>query len=40
MQRLLDALDANFVGYEDVKKMCDEAPKYGNDDDEVNEADR
>ena len=37
MQRLLDALDANFVGYEDVKKMCDEAPKYGNDDDEVNE---
>ncbi len=25
MQRLLDALDANFVGYEDVKKMCDEA---------------
>ncbi len=37
MQRLLDALDADFRGFEDVKKMCDEAPKYGNDDRETNE---
>ena len=37
MQRLLDALDADFVGFEDVKRMCDEAPKYGNDEEETNE---
>lgn len=37
MQKMLDALEANFVGFEDVKKLCDEAPKYGNDDDEVNQ---
>ncbi len=37
MQRLLDALAADFVGYEDVKRMCDEAPKYGNDEEETNE---
>ena len=36
MQRLLDALDANFVGYEDVKKIWYLSPKYVNDDDEVN----
>lgn len=32
MARLLEALDADFVGYEDVLKLCSEAPKYGNDD--------
>lgn len=37
MDRLLEALDHNFEGYDDVKRMCDECPKYGNDDDEVNE---
>ena len=37
MERLLAALDADFAGYDDVKKMCDEAPKYGNDDDETNQ---
>lgn len=30
MQQLLDALDANFEGYEDIRKMCLDAPKYGN----------
>ena len=32
MDTLIKALDANFVGYEDVQKLCLEAPKYGNDD--------
>ncbi len=31
MEHLLNALSANFVGYEDVQKMCYEAPKHGND---------
>ncbi len=30
MARLLEALKANFVGYEDVKRLCLEAPKHGN----------
>ena len=33
MAELCDALDANFEGYEDIRKMCLEAPKFGNDDD-------
>ncbi|QAT49958.1 formate C-acetyltransferase/glycerol dehydratase family glycyl radical enzyme [Caproiciproducens sp. NJN-50] len=33
MKKLCNALAANFDGYEDVRKMCMEAPKYGNDDD-------
>ena len=37
MKRLLEALEHNFEGYEDVEKLCVEAPKYGNDDEEVNE---
>lgn len=37
MKRLLEALEHNFEGYEDVEKLCTEAPKYGNDDEEVNE---
>jgi pyruvate formate-lyase/glycerol dehydratase family glycyl radical enzyme len=35
MKELLSALDANWVGYEDLRKMFLEAPKYGNDDDYV-----
>ena len=32
MEKLLEALDRNFDGYENVLKLCTEAPKYGNDD--------
>ena len=32
MDELCKALDANFEGYDEVYKMCMEAPKYGNDD--------
>lgn len=32
MDQLCKALDANFKGYDDIQKMCMEAPKYGNDD--------
>jgi len=31
MKQLRDALSANFVGYEDIERMCQDAPKYGND---------
>jgi len=37
MAELCDALDANFEGYEDIRKLCLEAPKFGNDDDYVDE---
>ncbi len=37
MQELLDALTVDFAGYNRVKKLCEQAPKYGNDDPEVNE---
>jgi len=37
MSQLCDALDANFAGYDDIRKMCLEAPKFGNDDDYVDE---
>ena len=33
--KLLTALDANFEGYDDVRKMCLDIPKYGNDHKEV-----
>lgn len=33
MEQLAQALNANFVGYEDVLKRCRRAPKYGRDDD-------
>nr|WP_312577035.1 pyruvate formate lyase family protein [Sedimentibacter sp.] len=33
MSELCDALDANFEGYEEIRQMCLNAPKYGNDDD-------
>lgn len=32
MADLCQALAANFAGYENVQRMCIEAPKYGNDD--------
>ena len=32
MDQLINALDANFEGYEDIQKLCLDAPKYGNDD--------
>lgn len=32
MDQLIDALDADFEGYEDIQAMCLAAPKYGNDD--------
>lgn len=32
MALLLDALAADFRGYEEVQKLCLDAPKYGNDD--------
>ena len=37
MEQLCQALDHNFEGYEDIRKMCLEAPKFGNDDDYVDE---
>nr|HPJ26983.1 pyruvate formate lyase family protein [Synergistaceae bacterium] len=32
MEKLLQALNRDFEGHEDVLKLCAEAPKYGNDD--------
>jgi pyruvate-formate lyase len=37
MDELLEAVDNNFEGYEDIRKMCLDAPKFGNDDDYVDE---
>jgi len=37
MDELCKALDANFGGHEDIRKMCLEAPKFGNDDDYADE---
>lgn len=37
MQTLLDAVAANFEGYEEVRQLCLKAPKYGNDIDYVDE---
>ncbi len=37
MDQLLQALDGNFEGCEGIHKMCLEAPKFGNDDDYVDE---
>jgi pyruvate formate-lyase/glycerol dehydratase family glycyl radical enzyme len=37
MAQLCDALDANFEGHEDIRKMCEQVPKFGNDDDYVDE---
>ncbi|MEE8400074.1 MAG: pyruvate formate lyase family protein, partial [Desulfobacterales bacterium] len=35
MDQLIQALDKNFEGCEDIRKMCLEAPKFGNDDDDA-----
>lgn len=32
MEELVHALDVDFEGYDVVKKLCEDAPKYGNDD--------
>ena len=32
LKQLREALTADFAGYEDIERMCLEAPKYGNDD--------
>jgi formate C-acetyltransferase len=37
MSELLDALKADFVGYEELRQKLLAAPKYGNDEDEVDE---
>jgi len=37
MDQLCEALDHNFEGYEDIHKLCTEAPKFGNDDDYADE---
>ncbi|WP_320075302.1 glycyl radical protein [Eubacterium maltosivorans] len=37
METLLAALENDFKGYEDVQKLCLECPKYGNDDEAVNQ---
>ncbi len=37
METMLDALSKNWEGYEDLQQMCLNAPKYGNDDDYVDE---
>ncbi|HGY54730.1 MAG TPA: glycyl radical protein [Caldithrix abyssi] len=41
MKQLLQALKADFAGYEDIRqKLLDEAPKYGNDDARADEITR
>ncbi|WP_422678912.1 choline trimethylamine-lyase [Clostridium tarantellae] len=35
LQQIRDALDKNFEGYEELRRDCLNAPKYGNDDDFV-----
>ena len=37
MSQLCDAIDHNFDGYEDIRKMCLTAPKFGNDEDYADE---
>jgi len=37
MAQMCDALDANFEGHDDVRKMCLEVAKFGNDDDYADE---
>jgi formate C-acetyltransferase len=37
MEKLMTALKANWVGYEDIHQICLKAPKYGNDDDYVDD---
>ena len=35
MKQLMEALDADWVGYEDMQADFKDVPKYGNDNDEV-----
>ena len=35
LEEMMDALKKNWEGYEDLRKACLEAPKFGNDDDYV-----
>ncbi|MEM2867934.1 MAG: pyruvate formate lyase family protein [Candidatus Bathyarchaeia archaeon] len=37
MRQLKKALAANWQGYEDIRRMCLQTPKYGNDDDYVDQ---
>jgi len=37
MDELMKAVENNFEGYEDIRRMCLAAPKFGNDDDYVDE---
>ena len=37
MEKMLEALAANFEGYDDIQKMCFEAPKHGNDNPDVDQ---
>jgi len=37
MDQLCDALDSNFEGHDDIRKMCLQVPKFGNDDDYADE---
>ncbi|GAG79868.1 unnamed protein product, partial [marine sediment metagenome] len=37
MDQMCQALESNFEGFEDIHKMCLEAPKFGNDDDYADE---
>jgi pyruvate formate-lyase/glycerol dehydratase family glycyl radical enzyme len=37
MSRLQEALKADWIGYDDVLSLCMKAPKFGNDDDYVDE---
>ncbi|GBF32533.1 pyruvate formate-lyase [Desulfocucumis palustris] len=36
MKQLKQALAVNFEGYEEIQRMCLDAPKHGNDEDEMN----
>ena len=40
MDQLIDALEANFEGYEDIQKLCFGAPKHGNDIEDVDQLTR
>ena len=37
MDELLDAMDKNWEGYDELRKLAQNAPKYGNDDDYVDD---
>ncbi len=37
MAQLLEAMDANWEGHEDIRQLCLKVPKYGNDDDYVDD---